>query len=480
MSLCITLDTHIHFDPTGLTEDLITKILSRLDVPNPRKKIAQKEFLYGADSLPDTLELWNWDNPRQLILPRGYIFEFEKILDDNGIKYKWEDVFKTTSYFECGGRFDSVPEIPLRGYQLDAVCELVACSNGIYQAPTGAGKTRVMLELIRQCQQPTIVICEKTDILSQWFKSAEDLNFACSGMVDGYKKLSKSNFIIALRQSILAKKNELNDEWYKNFGTVIIDECHHSQSETSFELIQKFPAYYRFGCSATPDTDKDLFPIARAVIGPVVKHSSREEIGDHLVTPSVRVIKTEFDFPYRPTVREGKKIVRNNYNSMMSSLEKDRTRNKKIVDLSISDTMEGHHCLVVSKRKKHLEEMLDIAVDYYYELAPQIQAFLLTGDNSDSFEEIKNAIDKCDSGTITFSTLADEGTDVPCWDRIFLAYPGRKLRGYEQAIGRIMRPHPKKTDAIVYDFRDEKVSILNSQFRHRCQNLYHKRGYDVS
>jgi superfamily II DNA or RNA helicase len=478
MSLCVILDTHIHFDPSELPEDLINKILSRLNVPNPRKKIAQKEFLYNADSLPDTLELWNWDNPRQLILPRGFIFEFEKILDDNGIDYKWEDVYKTTSYFDCGDRFDSVPEIPLRDYQLDAVSQLMVYSNGIYSSSTGSGKTRVMLDLIRQCQQPTIVICEKKDIKFQWEEAARDLGFELD-----------ENLTIVLRQTLWAARNEIGDDWYKSFGMVIWDENHHLSAETAFELIQKFPAYYRFGCSATPDTDKDLFPIIRAVIGPVVKHSSPEEIGNHLVTPLVRVIKTEFDFPYRPTIREGKKIFRNNYNSLLKALEGDENRNILITNIALENALEGHTCIILSKRKKHLENLakeIQNCINAFCEewklngIEPaEVILNVLTGNNSSDYDDIKNDIDSYECGSILFSTLAFEGTDIPRLDRLFLAYPGRKLRGYEQAIGRIMRPHSEKADAIVYDFRDVNVSILNSQYRLRAQQLYHKKKYEI-
>jgi superfamily II DNA or RNA helicase len=143
----------------------------------------------------------------------------------------------------------------------------------------------------------------------------------------------------------------------------------------------------------------------------------------------------------------------------------------------LADLENNHHCLVISKRKKHLEYLYGAFITSF---GDRFSVRILTGDNAIDYNDVRAEIEmEGDNGTLLFSTLADEGTDIPRLDRLFLAYPGRKLRGFEQAIGRVMRPHPKKKDAIVYDFRDVKVPLLNSQFRERAQNIYSKKGYNV-
>ena len=58
------------------------------------------------------------------------------------------------------------------------------------------------------------------------------------------------------------------------------------------------------------------------------------------------------------------------------------------------------------------------------------------------------------------TTLADEGLDLPALSRVFLAYPGRARGRTLQRLGRLMRTHPGKEDAVLYDFVDRQVPVL--------------------
>lgn len=477
MKIDAVVSNSIYLNPNQLSSGLLQEILDRLTISNPAKKIAVKEMLWNANCIPSHLKLYTLDE-NDLVLPRGFIFEFEKLLANWYIDIIWDD---QTSYDEINSYHTADPTILLRDYQDLAVQELFTAKNGIYKASTGSGKSITMLELIRCCDQKTIVFCEKSDIAVQWIEFAGDIGFKSVGFIGDGTWNDKEDLTIALRQSVWnkPKQGKIAQEWFDSFGMVVWDETHHISASTPFELIQRFPAYYRYGCSATPDSDPDLFPVISAVIGPVVHESSLKEIGEHLVIPSVRVISTEFEYPYRPTFRRGHKVIRNNYSRMIQALESDVHRNSLIVENVLKEFRDGHACLVLSSHKKHL----DFLYHMFHEALLKEEMdriFLLTGDNSKEFREIADEIDRIEDGSILLSTLATEGTDVAKLDRLFLTYPGRKLRGYEQAIGRIMRIHPKKTDAIVYDFRDAKMSLLNNQFRDRMQQIFNKRGYNVS
>lgn len=469
----ILVDSSIHLNPDDLPENVLEEIYNKLRISNPRKTTAEREMLWGAENLPDYIELWNMDVKGDLVLPRGFLKDLDDIFYQNDINSNFVD--------KCSiGQiklFKNIPPIVLRDYQQDSAFKLWFATQGIYKAPTGSGKTRTMLEVIRQVGQKTLVICEKKDIAAQWVHSAKDLGF---NPYDEINYGADLDFLVLLRQNLWSNRNILSKEWFNEWGMIVIDECHHCTADTMIDLVQRFPACYRFGCSATPDADPDLFPIVQAVLGPVVAESTPKEIGGHLVIPSVRVVKTEFEFDYRPTMRAGNTVVHNNYNDMMSSVECDFERNLLIVDLINQEAEKEKYILVVSKRISHLEEiMIKFSLRDMGPNDNNVEFSMLTGQNPNEYKDIKNAIEKSNKGYVLFSTLADEGTDIPILDRLFLTYPGRKLRGFEQAIGRIMRPHPQKKDAIVYDFRDANVSLLNSQFRNRIQNIYHKKNYKV-
>ena len=483
-----TIDTHIKFDPAQIDSKITKHILDCLTIDNYEKVVAERQMLYRASDMDDYIELWEWNNNGELVLPRGFLGTLGGILLNNSIVLNVVDNTESDDNYLC-----DVPQISLRVYQNRAVFDLIENEYGIYKAPTGAGKTRVMLELARECHQKTLVICEKKDILSQWSESAMDLHFDDTGTIGNGTWFEGPDIVFALRQSLI-NRGDLDQDWFNQWGMVILDECHHCAADTMFDLLQRFPARYRFGCSATPDSDPETFPIAKAVLGPVVHETSEESAAEALITPRVKVIDTDFEFDYHPTrvVEDNfgnKKIIRNNYNKMMKFLEEDRDRNDVIVGLALQESLKGNCCIVLSKRKKHLEYIIKSINSAFISFneewksrgiePTEVYLDTLTGENSSEFNSISSRIESYKYGSILFSTLAEEGTDIPKLDRLFLTYPGRKTRGFEQAIGRIMRKHPNKKDAIVYDFRDKNVSLLNGQFRERAQRIYNKRKYEV-
>ena len=76
-------------------------------------------------------------------------------------------------------------------------------------------------------------------------------------------------------------------------------------------------------------------------------------------------------------------------------------------------------------------------------------------------------------GLFTGALLAKEGLDIPRADRLFLVQPVRDATAIQQSVGRIMRPAPGKTDALVYDFVDILVPTCRNQFSAR-KTVYKK------
>lgn len=65
---------------------------------------------------------------------------------------------------------------------------------------------------------------------------------------------SVTGIIDVVMISLLGKRNEIND-LVKNYGMVIMDECHHAGAQTSIDVLNEVNAKYVYGLTATPKRD---------------------------------------------------------------------------------------------------------------------------------------------------------------------------------------------------------------------------------
>lgn len=474
----IIIDTHVRLQEDEFDPIIIQFIKQALTFPNQEKITAKKEHLWGWEDLDD--EIFFWQRKRgQLILPRGFAAplasglrqkNFEIIFDDNRVTSNIPE-------FMSG----SMKPVELRDYQEKACAALVHGEQGIYQAPPGAGKTVTMLEAIRQTNQKSIVITNTTHFAEQWRQRCNQFLGVNAGLI-GDNVWDESPITIALQQTLWSMRDEL-DDWWGKWGLVCLDECHHAPAETFQDILQRFPAKYRIGLSATPGKGYNkLAPIAECVIGNIIHKTEKEFLKTKgiLIKPKIKVVKTIFDYPYHSTFRVGKwddcpvegctktyaHTHRNNYTKMMGELAEDVLRNN-LITFHINQNKE--HCnLIISKRLKQLHIIHDNLVELGWALD---EAVMLTGKESvDRRMEIYAQADK--ANIAIFSTVADEALDIPRIDRLYRIWPTRNTDIVRQEIGRAERIHPDKTDAIIYDFFDERVGVLKNQFFQRRRDIY--------
>lgn len=70
-----------------------------------------------------------------------------------------------------------------------------------------------------------------------------------------------------------------------------------------------------------------------------------------------------------------------------------------------------------------------------------------------------------------------EGFDCPQVDTLFLTFPLSFRGKLVQYVGRVLRSHPGKTDATVYDYLDWQVPVLRKMYARR-QKAYKALGFD--
>jgi len=71
-------------------------------------------------------------------------------------------------------------------------------------------------------------------------------------------------------------------------------------------------------------------------------------------------------------------------------------------------------------------------------------------------------------------SLAKEGLDIPCLERLFLTTPQKDYAVITQSIGRIARTCDGKKPPIAFDFVDS-INYLQKSYKKRCAT-YNKNG----
>lgn len=486
-----TLANTIRISHTELPLGAHELIQRQLTVPNPSKALAERELLWGAKQMDPWMRLFSYDNQGYMLLPIGFKHALVNGLNSMGVVVEWEDQRTYESFAHITWPKSPIP-IELRDYQEPMVEAMIDKQCGVVEAPTAAGKTVVALEAIRRSGQHTLIIVEKAALAKQWIAAIREKLGVEPGYI-GESEVDIRPITVALRQALWAQRDLLalwdrpvwtgndlvNLPFFPSWGCVVVDEAHHAATaQTLIEIIQLFSPRYLWGPTATPDRDPEYFPVLQAVIGPVIFETTEADAGAHLVTPRIHVLESDFEFEYHPThqVRDettGKlKTVRNNYTAMMAAVCSDPARNLLIAQAARVEADAGHHVLIVSQRKEHLERIGNLLVTH-------IPYVLVGGSGGDAATEVKEEIHRATHGTILLSTIADEGLSIERLDRVILAYPRRNPETIRQIVGRVRRPYPGKTGAKLIDVRDGRQDLLSSQFRQRAQELYGREGWVI-
>ncbi|MFB3897536.1 MAG: DEAD/DEAH box helicase [bacterium] len=131
-------------------------------------------------------------------------------------------------------------------------------------------------------------------------------------------------------------------------------------------------------------------------------------------------------------------------------------------------------CLCLGDSLEHLEEAKFIAGTY------NLNATFICGETPKQKREQIMADMRAGKYNVLCATyaLAKLGLDVPRLNKLMLMTPHRDRTSIQQAIGRVMRPFEGKSQPVVYDLWDSKVSACKKWGRERVK-VYHELSCEV-
>lgn len=443
----ITIRINSRLEVSNLPADLQRQFIQENTFANPKKATLARLGKW-AGSEPESIKLWSNESGR-LVLPRGYFPVIISTLQRHGSRPHIED------YTICPVLNDPIePKGNLYPYQITALEALQRYQTGILEAPTGSGKTNVLLSAAASLKTPALILVHTTELLNQTLDRVHSWLGVDPGVIAGSKS-SLRPITVAMIQT-LSRRNLKAEGIADHFGAVLVDECHHSPATTWKGILEQLPARFKYGFSATAWRKDGLHFLMWRLIGNKTAKISQSEVEEagKIVWPEFETVPTSYYFDLDDSSRWG---------AMLSDLANNRTRNRLIVR-EVRARLGGSRALILTDRIEHANTLSRDLVD--------LQPVLLTGELSKS--ERAQAMTRVRMGarlTIATIHLLGEGVDVPGWDLLFLVSPIAGGPRTLQAIGRVARPAPGKHSARVIDFVDGQIPALAHAAQSR-QRLY--------
>ena len=453
----VTLANQIYFDKSELPQPLVNKLIRLAAFQNP-------EF-YKAQAM--RLPVWNKPRiigcaenyPQHIALPRGCLDDVRTLLVENGIKLVLHDERFTGEPIDV--RFAGT----LRADQEAALDGMLVHDTGVLCAPTAFGKTVTAAALIARRGINTLVLVHRTELLQQWSERLQAFLGADKttvGTIGGGKAKPTGIIDIAVMQS-LSRQGEVSEQ-VKNYGQIIVDECHHVSAFSFEALLKAAGAKYVVGLTATPIRRDGQQPIIFMQCGPIRHTASRPESApaDLAVTPQ---------WLSRPIVMPEGAGIQDVFLQVCSDTE----RTARIV-AEVGDAFDhGRKILMLTERTDHLnaiEEQLAGRVENLFTLHGRMskkQRAALIGELEALPADVPRVI-------LATGKLVGEGFDHPALDTLVLAMPVSWKGTLQQYAGRLHREHASKADVRIIDFIDAGHPALLRMWSKR-QAGYKAMGY---
>jgi len=362
-----------------------------------------------------------------------------------------------------------LPKIPklkdLRDYQKRGIELSCSSARGIVDAATNAGKTNIIIGIVRRVRCPSLILVRNADPVKQLHSNfLNHFDRSLMGQIRG--GVFEPNVItIATVQSVY----KLNNKFFEPFECLLFDECDEATSRTSKLTIRKMTrAYYRIGLSATA-LKKD--PIRNMTLtglfGPRLLEVSQKELVQRGISCQARI---EFYRVEQPGLKNA------NYDdAQWSGIVGSEIRNRSVVGVTQDYVREGRAVFVVVDKRDHGEllvrELEDLGISAVY-----VHGGIKSQKRWSYYERLGRGID-----VIVGTKVLNRALNLPLISGIVNAAGGYADTNTLQRLGRGLRQKedPMNPPLRVADFMDGPNKYLRLHSKRRKKTYKKEEIFDV-
>ena len=456
-----TLSERLVIQKAGLPSPLLNELKRLAAFANP--EFYKKQRMRLSTALTPRVISCAEEFADHIALPRGCTAGVKALLADHGIRLTVDDrrIDGTPLGVEFTGRLSSIQE--------EAARSLLVEDLGILVAPPGIGKTVIGCHLIAARKRNTLVIVHRQQLLAQWIVQLSyflGLERNEIGQIGGGKKNRNGKLDVAMLQSLVHRGRV--DEVVKEYGYIMVDECHHCPAFSFERVLSEAKARYLTGFTATPQRRDGQHPIIEMQLGPA------------RFVVSARTQNQMEPFRRRLVIRETQ-FTLGDINSdagiqeIYAALAADQTRNDLIFDDVVAALENKRSPILLTERRDHLEHFVDRLKRFTRHLVV-LHGRMKSKDGADALSRLAAIPEGEERLIVATGRYIGEGFDDARLDTLFLALPVSWKGTIVQYAGRLNRAHEGKRDVVIYDYFDKNVPILRKMFDRRLRG-YHAIGY---
>lgn len=272
---------------------------------------------------------------------------------------------------------------------------------------------------------------------------------------------------VALMQSCLT--DEGVKPFVRQYGMVIVDECHHVSAVNFEQILKSIPARYVYGLTATPIRKDGHQPIIFMQCGPI-RYSA--EAKSQLAKQTFKRWLIPRFTAYRDLSDSS-----STYAQIVQSLATDEARNALIVEDVCKTLAVGRSLIVLTTLTSHVEQLSQLLSTCCKNIITLVGSESMK-DKRQKMERLAELSPKEPLVVVATGHYVGEGFDYPRLDTLFLVSPVSWKGIIAQYAGRLHREYHGKTDVRIYDYIDIRLPLCERMYQRRLKG-YAAIGYQL-
>ena len=377
---------------------------------------------------------------------RDYTFSF-----DEELKYEFISEEQLASFIQT---LNIPAKYASRDYQSKSILKCLTSHRRTLLSPTSSGKS-LMIYIISQwyAQKYNIkglIVVPTIGLVTQMESDFRDYGYTGTihTSIGGLLKSNNidADLVITTWQSLNNGKSKMPKQWYQQFGYVFGDEAHGCKATSLIQILSSLEnCRYRFGTTGTLDGNPLNESTIEGLFGPKYKSISTRELMDQGYVARLKIKCIVLKYPDEVS----KDLRGKSYDEEIKFLVSSPARNKFIKNLTLSLTGNKLVFFRIIDHGKILNDLISAESGH--------NVFYIDGGvKADQREAIRKAIEVENNATLIASLgTTSTGVSINKLHHMIAASPSKSKIKVLQSIGRMLRMHSTKEEAILYDIVDD-------------------------